>query len=148
MNPQPQPHGREPVAAREGGFVTIWALGLTVILFAVGGLVFDLWRGLSERRELAAAADAAANAAANAIDEDYYRSTGQVRLDPQQAEAFALDSLNQQQDPTLTDARVDVERLTVTVTLHGQIRLTLLRLIEDEPLAVSVQATAEFRSLP
>ena len=148
MNPQPQPHGRDTAAAREGGFVTIWALGLTVILFAVGGLVFDLWRGLSERRELAAAADAAANAAANAIDEDYYRSTGQVRLDPQQAEAFALDSLNQQQDPTLTDARVDVERLTVTVTLHGQIRLTLLRLIDDEPLAVSVQATAELRSLP
>lgn len=132
----------------EGGYITIWALGLTIILLAAGGLVFDLWRGLSERRELAAAADAAANAAANAIDEDHYRATGELRLDPKRAQTIALDNLRRQTDPTLNTARVTTNGTTVTVTLDGTVQLTLLRLLDDRPLDIHVDATAELRRLP
>jgi len=42
----------------EGGWVALWMLGLALLVLALGGLSLDLWRAISERRELAAAADA------------------------------------------------------------------------------------------
>ncbi len=60
----------------ERGSVTIWMLGLSVLLLLFGGLALDFWRGLALQRELAAVADSAAIAAASGIDEEYYRATG------------------------------------------------------------------------
>ena len=41
----------------ERGSVTIWMLGLSVLLLLFGGLALDFWRGLALQRELAAVAD-------------------------------------------------------------------------------------------
>ena len=66
----------------ESGTITLWLLGVCLLLFALGGISLDLWRGFSARRSLATAADAAALAGASAIDEEAYRRSGVVQLDP------------------------------------------------------------------
>ena len=52
--------------AAEHGTITLWILGLCLMLFLLGGISLDLWRSFSERRALAATADAAALAGASA----------------------------------------------------------------------------------
>ncbi|MGH9030897.1 MAG: pilus assembly protein TadG-related protein, partial [Acidimicrobiia bacterium] len=49
--------------------MTVWMLGLCLMLLLLGGISLDLWRAFSERRALASAADAAAIAGASALDE-------------------------------------------------------------------------------
>ena len=78
---------------RESGTITLWMLGLCLMLFLLGGISLDLWRAFSERRSLAASADAAAVAGASALDEAAYRSTGAVRLVPADAQRRARASL-------------------------------------------------------
>ena len=68
------------------------------MLFLLGGISLDLWRSFSERRALAATADAAALAGASAIDEDRYRQSGDVVLVPAEAEARARASIVDQLD--------------------------------------------------
>jgi uncharacterized membrane protein len=63
------------------GSVTIWVLGLAMLLLVFGGLALDYWRALALQRELAAVADSAAVAAASGIDEAFYRETGSVVLE-------------------------------------------------------------------
>jgi uncharacterized membrane protein len=58
------------------GSVTIWVLGLSMLLLTFGGLALDYWRALALQRELASVADSAAIAAASGIDEEVYRATG------------------------------------------------------------------------
>ena len=67
----------------------------------------DLWRSFSERRALAATADAAARSGASAIDEDRYRTSGEIVLVPDVAEARARASIHRQLD---TAALHDVDR--------------------------------------
>jgi Flp pilus assembly protein TadG len=72
----------------ERGSITLWAMGMSLLLFAVGFLSLDLWSGFSARQQSAAIADAAAVAGATALDEDAWR-LGVVALDPAVAEARA-----------------------------------------------------------
>ncbi len=132
----------------EGGFVTVWALGLTMLLLGAGAISFDLWRALSERRELAAIADAAANAAANGIDEPHYRATGQLRLDPRRSSGLAVDTVERHANPRVTDLTVDTDTTRVTVELDATVPLTLLRIVDRTPFTVTVRATAELRDIP
>lgn len=69
--------------------MTIWAMGMSLLLFAVGFLSLDLWSGFSARQEAAGIADSAAIAGATALDEAAWRS-GVLALDPAAAEARAL----------------------------------------------------------
>ena len=39
-------------ARAESGTITLWLLGLCLVLFALGGISLDLWRAFSERRAL------------------------------------------------------------------------------------------------
>lgn len=57
-------------------------LGLGVAILLLGGISFDLWRLIGERRELSALADSAAIAATSGIDVEYFRVHGVSRLDP------------------------------------------------------------------
>lgn len=72
----------------ERGSMTIWGMGLSLLLFAVGFLALDLWSGFSARQEAAAIADSAAIAGATAIDETAWR-TGSLALDPGTAQTRA-----------------------------------------------------------
>lgn len=73
----------------ERGSMTLWAMGLSLLLFAVGFLALDLWSGFSARQEAAAIADSASIAGATALDETAWRA-GTLALDPALAETRAL----------------------------------------------------------
>ena len=72
--------------AGDRGSVTVWTLGMVLVVMFLGAISFDLWSGFATRREYAGAADQAAQAGANALDEALFRSTGERKLDPQRAE--------------------------------------------------------------
>jgi Flp pilus assembly protein TadG len=120
-------------------------LGLSVLLLLFGGLAIDYWRGLAVQRQLAAIADSAAIAAASGIDEDRYRTTGEVLLEPDRAAALASQSIEFQGE-LVSDAEVAVTAAgdAVTVTVEAELRLGLLgALIDDSsPLLVRASATA------
>jgi uncharacterized membrane protein len=127
----------------ERGSVTIWMLGLSLLLLLFGGLALDFWRGLATQRELAAVADSAAIAAGSGIDEEHYRATGEVVLDEDRARDLALASVGFQ-DLRGVDVRVVVVPVEVTVTVVGEVELGLLGVFVDdsEPFTVRAVATA------
>ena len=136
----------------ERGQVTLFGIGLVVVLLFVGGLSLDLWRVFSERRALAEVADAAAAAGADGIDVAAYRDEGVFRLDPTLAEALAVESIGWQAEvrsmvgvPTVT-ATTEV----VVVEVRGEVEMTMLRIFTfGEPFEVRVQAeAAPRRGLP
>jgi len=125
------------------GSVTIWMLGLSILLLVFGGLALDYWRALALQRELAAVADSAAIAAASGIDEEVYRATGEVVLEEIRARGLA-ESAVEWQGVELLDLAVDVESTSVSVTLTGEVELGLLGVFIDqsEPMTVRGSATA------
>jgi len=127
------------------GSVTIWMLGLCFVLLAFGGLALDFWRGLALQRELAAIADSAAIAAASGIDEEHYRVTGEIVLEPERARALALASIEfQPLDPEEELVVLDSSSSSVTVEVSASLDLGLLSLLVDdsEPLLVRASASA------
>lgn len=134
----------------ESGTVTMWVLGLCVMLFLLGGISLDLWRAFSERRSLAATADAAAVAGASALDEAAYRSTGAVRLVPADARRRAQASLAEQLDRrALRDVRVEATEEAVTVAVEGSVDFSLLQIAAPgDELAITVHATARPQASP
>jgi len=132
-------------AARRGerGTITLWILGLCLMMFLLGGISLDLWRSFSERRALAATADAAALAGASAIDEDRYRQSGDLVLVPALAEELARASVSRQLDTrSLRAVEVEATADVVTVVARGRVGLTLLNLLDTADLEVRVTATA------
>jgi Flp pilus assembly protein TadG len=135
---------------RESGTITMWMLGLCVMLFLLGGISLDLWRAFSERRSLAATADAAAVAGASSLDEAAYRSSGAVRLVPADAERRARASLAEQLDRrALRDARVAATVDEITVTVGGAVGFSLLQIVAPgDEFAITVHATARPQASP
>ena len=80
----------------DDGMITLWLLGVTLIVMFVGWFSVTMWTGSSQRRQLAAAADQAAQAGATALDVDAFRQSGVRQLDPALAEQRALGSLAEQ----------------------------------------------------
>jgi Flp pilus assembly protein TadG len=135
---------------REFGTTTLWMLGLCLMLFLLGGVSLDLWRAFSERRSLAATADAAAVAGASALDESAYRSSGVVRLLPADAQRRAQASLAEQLDRrSLRDARVAATEAEVTVTVGGEVDFSLLQIVAPgDEFSITVRATARPQASP
>ena len=125
------------------GSVTIWMLGLSVLLLLFGGLAIDLWRGLAVQRELAAIADSAAVAAASGIDEEHYRESGELVLDSGRARALGMASVDAQ-GVDLTSAQVATasDGLSVTVLVVDELKLGLLGVFVDQSEPVVIRATA------
>jgi Flp pilus assembly protein TadG len=134
----------------ESGTTTLWMLGLCLMLFLLGGVSLDLWRAFSERRSLAAAADAAAVAGASALDEAAYRSSGAVRLVPSDARRRAQASLADQLDRrALRDARVEATEEEVSVVVGGTVDFSLLQIAAPgDEFAITVRATARPQASP
>lgn len=133
----------------ERGTVTIWMLGLSMLLMVFAGIGLDFWRGLAVQRELASIADAAAVAAASGIDEEHYRMTGEILLEEERARSLALASIDRQ-GLDLASVDVDVTGIAVTVVVEDAVHLGLLGVLvdESEPLTVSGSATASPRLVP
>ena len=134
----------------DSGTTTLWMLGLCLMLFLLGGISLDLWRAFSERRSLAATADAAAVAGASALDEAAYRSSGAVRLVPADARRRAQASLADQLDRrALRDARIEATDEDVTVVVGGSVDFSLLQIAAPgDEFAITVRATARPQASP
>lgn len=133
-------------AGSDRGSVTVWTLGMVLVVMFLGAIAFDLWSGFSTRRNLAAAADQAAQAGANGLDETLFRSTGERRLDPNRAEALADQSLAAQGLDGLTSVVVDADTDRVVVELTADIDVGLLRIFGGgDPLVVHVRAAGQPR---
>ncbi|MGH8986935.1 MAG: pilus assembly protein TadG-related protein [Acidimicrobiia bacterium] len=137
-------------ARAESGTMTIWMLGLCVMLLLLGGISLDLWRAFSERRALASAADAAAIAGASALDEPAYREAGEVRLVPAAAEQRAAASLAEQVDRrSLRGSRVRADEQAVVVEVTGNVDFSLLQLLTPgDAFEIIVRATARPQASP
>jgi Flp pilus assembly protein TadG len=135
--------------AVERGTITLWLLGLCLMLFALGGISVDLWRSFSARRALASGADAAALAGASAIDEERYRASGALTLVPATAEHRARASLDRQLDqPDRRGADVRATGDSVTVVVRGTMDFSLLGLFGRGAFDIEVAATATPRRSP
>lgn len=133
-----------PLRAGDAGTITVWMLGILLLLLPVGGLSVDLWRAFDARRDLAGIVDAAAMAGASGVDPDHYYATGEARLDPQLAYDLAAANLNSHL-PTLTDAQITVAptRTQISVTARRELPFTLLRpFIDGDQAWVSATATS------
>lgn len=127
----------------EAGQITVMALGLAVITFAIAGLAIDGTKAFLMRRTLQNAADASALAASGGLDSDAYYSSGgrRVELDPVAARRSALELL----DRRGVDAKVsiDADLSGVSVTLRGEARTSFLSLVGVRAVPVAVVARAE-----
>ena len=130
------------------GSVTVWTLGMVLIVMFVGAIAFDLWSGFATRRDYAGAADQAAQAGADALDEALYRSTGERRLDPARAEDLARANLASQHLAGVTAVAVEATANQVVVELTGVVDVGLLRVFGgDDPLVVHVRAVGQPREV-
>ncbi len=123
------------------GSMTIWVRGLSMLLLVFGGLALDYWRALALQRELASVADSAAVAAASGIDEETYRETGDVVLDPVRSRQLATAAV-EWQDIEPSSLTVDVEPLQVTVTISDEVELGLLGVFVDQSDPLTVRGVA------
>jgi Flp pilus assembly protein TadG len=128
----------------EHGTVVLWVLGLCVVIFFLGGIALDLWRGIATRRELSAMADSVATASANGVDEGALRSGGAVALDPTRAREIANETLARDGRARRLDAiEVDVGADQVTVRLRDTVHFSLLGIfVHGDPFTVTATATA------
>ncbi len=125
----------------DNGSITLWCLGLCLLLLTIGAVMIDVWRAFSARRAYASAADAAAQAAANGIQEAHFRATGEVVLDESRAEQLAYVAVAHQSDtPGITGIQADATTQQVTVVVTGQVNLGLLGLFADQPFELTVTA--------
>lgn len=134
----------------DSGHVTLWLLGVAVMILFVAGFAVDLWQATAERRALAGLADAAATAGSAALDDAAFRDLDMVRLVPREAEARAGQLLAARvatAEPPVTDVTVDATPERVQVVVRGEVEATLLRLLAPRAgtWPVRVQAVAEPR---
>lgn len=127
----------------ERGAVTIWGIGLILVLFGFAGLAVDTWRVFAERQALAGLADSASIAGATAIDTVEFRDTGTVRLDESLAADRALAYLDANA-PALDDditAGITFPAGGIEVTLDRDVELTIIRaFLPDDTIHMQVTA--------
>lgn len=136
--------------AGEGGFVTLWVLGLTVAMLAIAGVSIDLWRAVATQRSVSTAVDSAAVAGSSGIDEAAYRSSGgqTVVLDVARARSLAESNLASQPDAaSLVDVVIDVTPDRISVRAGRQVDFTLVRVLQvgQDPAVLHATATADPR---
>lgn len=141
------PQGQPGTDSAQRGSVTIWGIGLTLVIALFAGLVIDTWRVFAIRQDLAGMADAAAIAGATAVDIDHLNDTGDVILAGEAAEFRALEYL-EYQDGWSSDIRYTIVAAAdgsgVTVVLEEDVDFTLLGplLPGEEPLHITVTSRA------
>lgn len=134
--------------SNERGSITLWVLGLTVMVLFLGGISLDLWRAFEMREDLASMADSAANAGASRVDGAGYRETGTLELDALAAAAAADANLNAQQDSGRISTRtITASGPVLTVQLEGEVGFTLLRIFLGGG-TISITATGSAEAIP
>jgi Flp pilus assembly protein TadG len=127
--------GQQRPGRGEDGYVTLFALGVSVGLVAVIGLVHDGGRALRAQSDAYGGAAAAARAGTQELD-PAAATTGDVSLDPDLASQAAHDYLAARDlDGTVT---VTGDQVTVTVSRHVDFQVL--------PGGTSLDATATARA--
>jgi hypothetical protein len=130
---------RSDAAADDRGSLSVFVVGLAVMLFLLAGLVIDGGQAINSRMRAADEAEEAARSAANEISEASLRSGGAPVIAEDAARATVAAYANatgDQMSVTFPSPR----EVTVTVTTHSP--LTLLALIFQDDFTVSASATA------
>jgi len=132
----------------QGGFFTIWVLGLCVVLLFIGGLSLDLWNGFSQRRQLEEIADGATVAGGSQIDLPTFKSNGTVVLDVNAARRSAFQYIDQAKaddNITLTEEKVEVVDNHLRVELSRNVAMTLTKVLAPvtDPYVIKVSSAAE-----
>jgi hypothetical protein len=122
----------------EDGVVTAFVVIFTLALVLLAGLVVDGGLTLAARVNAGDEAQEAARAGAQAIDLPLYRATGQIALDPQQADQVAKTYLAAVGDQGTVQVTGDQVHVTVSVSQPMQI----LEVVGIKDLTVSASATA------
>jgi len=118
-----------------------------LVLLVLAAIAVDTTTEYLARRELAAAADAAANDAATfGLDEARFRDTGEFVLDPGRAEEAVRRALAARSSAVIDRAAIavdsDAEAGTVTVTLRSSAHLVFAPALPGAPHDVDVVARA------
>lgn len=125
-------------ARGERGTVTAFVVIMTLTMLVVAGLVIDGGYTLAARRRAFNEANAAARAAAQAIDETTLRSSGEVRLRPEDARRIGEAHLR---NAGMTGT-VTVKVTTVTVHAVTTQPMALLGMVGVGPLTIEADGTA------
>jgi Flp pilus assembly protein TadG len=134
---------RRPQRVRdERGSVLITGLLLTLALLMLLGAAVDIGHAFIVRRDLSSLADNAALAGAQQLNQQAIHQ-GQLSLDPLQAQAAAVATLNGQRG---IQAQASATTSTVHVRVTRRFPTLLLRLVGLGSLTVSAQATATPRA--
>lgn len=125
------------ISAEERGALSSFVAVIALALLMAAGLAIDGGRKVNALREASHLADNAARAGAQAVDWDTLRSTGELRLIPDQAATRVADYLTKLGHT----AGVSVAADTVTVTVSLSVEPVLL---PTGPITVTAteQATA------
>ncbi|MGH2786575.1 MAG: pilus assembly protein TadG-related protein [Actinomycetota bacterium] len=131
----------------QAGQVTIFVLGMSLLVFAIAGLAVDGTRAWLYRRTLQNAADASALAGAGELSRDtYYRSGGDVDVDVAAARRVAMQWISESGLDVRPASAVDSSG--ISVVLRGRSRTLFLGIIGIDELAVAAEARAEPRRGP
>lgn len=128
------------------GSVTFWVLGLSIMILVFGGLALDFWRVLAVQRQAGSIADAAVTAAASGLDEEHYRLTGEVLLDPSRAIELGAASVASQDVEVISAVfEVAADGSAVSVEVIDEIEGGFVAFFtgDDGTLAVRVTSSAE-----
>lgn len=125
---------------KERGQVTVLALGLVILTFAVSGLAVDGTRAFLLRRTLQNAADAASLAGTGELNAGTYYGTGgkSLLLDPEASRRTALDLLRSR--GIGAEARIQATTASVVVTLRSEATTMFLRLVGVDSIPVSARS--------
>lgn len=136
--------GRRRSQGSEAGFITIWMLGVAVMVMFLAGISFDLWRVFSANRSLSSTVDGVAAAGASGIDEATYETTHTLQMDPARARPLAVANLDSQGERShILNPTVDVTPARITVTADWRVDFVLLRvLMGDRPFTIHATSTA------
>ncbi len=134
-------------AAGDRGSVLALVPAALLVLLLLAAIAVDTTTEYLARRELAAAADAAANDAVTfGLDEARFRETGEFALDAARAEEAVRRALAVRASDVVDHAAVDVttdtEQGTVTVTLRSSAHLVFAPIVPGAPHDVDVVARA------
>ena len=122
------------------GQVVLWVAIMLPLFLAIVGLAIDGGTLFAARRRAQNAADAAARAGAQQIDIDYYRATGEIRLDQGWARYESRRYLAEQGEP---DASIDTTGQQVMVAVRRDVPLSFLKLVGVGDVSIGATAVAE-----
>lgn len=132
---------RRARASGDAGTMSVFVVGLVIVLMAMAGLVVDGGRAVNARAAAADDAEQAARAGANQLDQNELRASGRVVIDPAAAQQAATDFLAAR-GYTRGEVSVDVQPNSVRVGVSDDIDTTLLALVNIDTFHVTGSATA------